>query len=79
MNLAVGQGFFLATSLQVANVYAAIARKGTLTTPVLVGKQVGSSVQFQTRQKGTLPVQPPTPETTRQAMIGVTSVPQSTA
>ncbi len=79
VNLAIGQGFFLATPLQVANAYAAIARKGTLETPVLIGKQVGSSVQFQAQQKGTLPVQPSTLDTIRQAMIGVTSVPQGTA
>lgn len=79
VNLAIGQGFFLATPLQVANAYAAIARGGPLMAPVLVGKQTPQGVQFQSQQKGTLPVQPATLETIRQAMRGVTSDPKGTA
>jgi penicillin-binding protein 2 len=79
VNLSIGQGFFLATPLQVANAYAAIARGGTLITPVLVGQQTGQSAQFQAQQKGTLPVQPSTLDTIRQAMKGVTSDPNGTA
>lgn len=79
VNLAIGQGFFLATPLQVANSYAAMARGGALMTPVLVGKPSGQSVQFQTQQKGTLPVSPANLEVIRRAMLGVTSDPDGTA
>ena len=54
VNLAIGQGFFLASPLQVANAYAAVARGGSLMTPVLVSKQ--GSQAFQAQPKGTLPV-----------------------
>ena len=79
VNLAIGQGFFLATPLQVANAYAAIARGGQLMSPVLVAKSTGQSIQFQTQPKGTLPVAPATLDTIRQAMKGVTSDPKGTA
>lgn len=77
VNLAIGQGFFLATPLQVANAYAAIARGGTLQTPVLASKRGGQVLQ--TQSKGSLPVAPATLETIRRAMRGVTSDPKGTA
>lgn len=79
VNLAIGQGFFLATPLQVANAYAAIARGGELMTPLLVGEPTGSSVQFRPRTLGTLPVSPSTLDTIRQAMRGVIADPNGTA
>ncbi|MHB8991829.1 MAG: penicillin-binding protein 2 [Chloroflexota bacterium] len=79
VNLAIGQGFFLATPLQVANSYAALARGGALMTPVLVGKPSGQSVQFQTQQKGNLPVSAANLDVIRRAMLGVTADPKGTA
>ncbi len=77
VNLAIGQGFFLATPLQVANSYAALARGGALMTPVLVAKQGEQSYQAQPR--GSLPVSPATQEVIRRAMRGVVSDPKGTA
>ncbi len=79
VNLSIGQGFFLATPLQVANSYAALARGGTLMAPVLVGTPTGQSVQFQAQQKGTLPASKATLDVIRQAMKGVTANPKGTA
>lgn len=77
VNLAIGQGFFLATPLQVANAYAAVARGGSLRTPVLVAKRGDQS--FQSQPKGSLPASPATLEVIRQAMRRVVSDPKGTA
>jgi penicillin-binding protein 2 len=37
VNLAIGQGYLLATPLQIANAYSALARGGELLTPALIG------------------------------------------
>jgi len=76
-NLAIGQGFFLATPLQVANAYAAIARGGALQTAVLVAKQGDQS--FQAQSKGNLPLSATNLDVIRQAMHGVVSDPNGTA
>ena len=39
VNLAIGQGYLLATPLQMANAYAALARGGSLLAPTLVSDQ----------------------------------------
>jgi penicillin-binding protein 2 len=39
VNLAIGQGYLLATPLQMANAYAALARGGALESPVLIADQ----------------------------------------
>src|SRR5438034_223815 len=39
VNLAIGQGYLLATPLQIANAYAALARGGSLSAPGLVADQ----------------------------------------
>ena len=77
VNLAIGQGYFLATPLQVANSYAAIAREGSLMTPLLVLKSGDQS--FQSQQKGSLPTSKATLDVIRQAMKGVTGDPKGTA
>lgn len=77
VNLAIGQGFFLASPLQVANAYAAVARGGNLLSPVLVSKQGDQA--FQAQPKGTLPVPPATLETIRAQMKKVTADPKGTA
>lgn len=79
VNLAIGQGYFLATPLQVANSYAALARGGALMTPVLVAEKTGQSLQFRTQQKGSLPASAATQEVIRRAMRGVVSDPKGTA
>ncbi|MGI5835039.1 MAG: penicillin-binding protein 2, partial [Chloroflexota bacterium] len=76
-NLAIGQGFFLATPLQVVNAYAAIARGGALQTPILVAKRGDES--FQSQPKGKLPVSPANLEVIRRAMRDVVSDPNGTA
>ncbi|MDI3340059.1 MAG: penicillin-binding protein 2 [Sphaerobacter sp.] len=62
VNLAIGQGFFLATPLQVANAYAALANGGTLWQPYLVQEVValdGSKVYtHQPKEIGKLPISP---------------------
>ena len=77
VNLSIGQGFFLATPLQVANSYAAIAREGSLMSPVLVLKSGDQS--YQAQQKGTLPTSKANLDVIRQAMKDVTSDPKGTA
>jgi penicillin-binding protein 2 len=79
VNLAIGQGAFLATPLQLANAYAAIARGGELMAPVLVGEPTGPSVQFQPRPQGSVPASPATLDAIRRAMKLVTSDPKGTA
>ena len=79
VNLAIGQGFFLATPLQVANSYAAMARGGRLMAPVLVGQWTGQGVQYQSQPRGNLPVSPSSLQAIVQAMRKVTSDPKGTA
>src|SRR5690606_20921182 len=60
INLAIGQGYLVATPLQMANVYAAIANGGTLYQPHLlldIVKLDGSVVQSgEVKVNGTLPL-----------------------
>ena len=77
VNLAIGQGYFLATPLQVASSYAAMARGGTLMSPVLVLKSGDQT--FQAQSQGTLPTSRATLDVIRRAMVGVTADPKGTA
>lgn len=77
VNLAIGQGFFLATPLQVANAYSALARGGALMTPVLVSKQ--GDLGLQAQPKGNISATPATQNLIRQAMKAVVSDPKGTA
>jgi penicillin-binding protein 2 len=79
VNLAIGQGAFLATPLQLANAYAAIARGGELMAPLLLGEGAAPNVQFTPRPAGSVPASPATLESIRQAMKLVTSDPKGTA
>ena len=58
VNLAIGQGYLLATPLQMANAYAALARGGALLSPMLVAdqqpKELGSLDLSQTTQSAIL-------------------------
>ncbi|MFC1466295.1 MAG: penicillin-binding transpeptidase domain-containing protein [Candidatus Brachytrichaceae bacterium NZ_4S206] len=68
VNLAVGQGFMLATPLQVAQMTAAIANGGFLRQPYLIASPRAAS----TDPPPTLPVTPATLRSIQQGMIGVT-------
>ncbi|HEX5414214.1 MAG TPA: penicillin-binding transpeptidase domain-containing protein, partial [Chloroflexota bacterium] len=83
VNLAIGQGYLLATPLQMANLYSAIADHGTLRTPILVSQikgPDGSVVKSYTAEnKGNLPVSAQNLGYITQGMKGVTSTPLGTA
>jgi penicillin-binding protein 2 len=72
VNLAIGQGYLLATPLQMANAYAALARGGSLQPPALVKGEPAQPL-------GTLDVSPQTLATILDGMQRVTSTPAGTA
>ena len=71
VNLAIGQGYLLATPLQMANAYAALF-DGTLTTPVLMPGLEGQAL-------GDLKLNPSTLSAIRDGLSRVTSTPRGTA
>jgi len=77
INLAIGQGDFLATPLQVANFMAALGNGGTLYRPQGIEKIVSTndqtSYEFKPEVIGTLPVSSTTLKTIQEGMIGVVS------
>lgn len=83
VNLAIGQGYLLATPLQMANLYSAIANHGTLRTPILVSQIKGPDgtvvKSFTAESRGTLPVSAQNLGYIVQGMKGVTSTPLGTA
>ncbi len=82
VNLAIGQGYLLATPLQVARAYAAIAADGVLRTPVLVHRIVGTDgveQNFTSNESGRLPVSPTSLRAIRDAMKATTLDPNGTA
>ena len=72
VNLAIGQGYVLATPLQMANAYAALARGGSLLPPRLVQDQ-------EPKPLGSLALSPNTLAAILDGMKRVTSTPQGTA
>ena len=79
INLSIGQGYFLATPLQVADAYAAIANGGTLWQPYLVqevksidGKAVYTA---QPKERGKLPATAEQLAAIRSALAQVTTAP----
>src|SRR5207244_6508429 len=72
VNLAIGQGFLLATPLQMANAYAALGRGGALLAPRLAADQ-------ERQQLGSLNLAPSTLTAILDGMKRVTSTPQGTA
>ena len=63
VNLAIGQGYLLASPLQLANAYAALANGGTLRTPLLVksiNRADGTTQALTAQDKGKLPISPAT-------------------
>lgn len=82
VNLALGQGYLLATPLQVARAYAAIAADGVLRTPVLVQRMVGTdgaAKTFSSAESGRLPVSPASLRAIREAMKATTLATTGTA
>ena len=75
INASVGQGFMLATPMQLANAYAAIANGGTVLKPKLIREvisQDGKTLEsFTTEKVSMLPVTPPTLKLIREALKGV--------
>ena len=72
VNLAIGQGYLLATPLQMANAYARLAAGGALRTPRLVGDQEGQTL-------GTLALTGRDPVIILDGMKRVTSTARGTA
>jgi penicillin-binding protein 2 len=83
INLAIGQGFFLASPLQMANLYNAIANGGTLLRPFLAAKVAlpDGKVVFQGERKemGKLPTSPTALQMIWTAMKNVTTASNGTA
>lgn len=84
VNLSIGQGFLLATPLQVANSYSAIARGGVLRTPLLVRELRESGTdhvlaRHEGKEIGRLPVSQATLAVIRQGTAMVTQDPRGTA
>lgn len=83
VNMAIGQGFVLATPLQMANMYAAIANGGTLYRPQIVDR-IGSVNEppeevWQPEETGQLPVSPDHLDAIRAGLRGVINAPKGTA
>ena len=83
VNMAIGQGDVLATPLQMATMYAAIANGGTLYRPRVVQK-IGSNNEppeevWQPEVMGKLPVSPENLQAIQQGLHGVISSPGGTA
>ena len=72
VNLAIGQGYLLATPLQMANAYAALGRGGGLLSPQLFADQPAQTVE-------SLKLSPATLSTILDGMQRVTSTPAGTA
>jgi penicillin-binding protein 2 len=72
VNLAIGQGYLLATPLQMANAYAALGRGGALLAPELVAGQDHQAL-------GSLKLSPATLSAILDGMKRVTSTPKGTA
>jgi len=83
VNLSIGQGFFLATPLQLADAYAALANGGTLWQPFLVERvvEIDGSERFHAEPKarGALPLTPEQIDTIRAALRDVVARPNGTA
>jgi len=83
VNLSIGQGYLLASPVQVLNVYAAIANGGTLWTPRLIDKVIDANgavtVSNPAKPQGTLPASANALQSIRQGLRGVTSDEAGTA
>jgi penicillin-binding protein 2 len=77
VNLSIGQGYLLASPLQVLNYYAALANGGTLWAPRIIDKVVGADGQVLNanppKRIGTLPTSPAALQLIRQGLHDVVS------
>ncbi|MGE5602687.1 MAG: penicillin-binding protein 2, partial [Nitrososphaerales archaeon] len=82
-NMSIGQGYVLATPLQMANATAAIANRGTLYQPQLVDHltdDTGEVVRpFEPKVLRTVPVDPKNLDVVREGMYGAINFPYGTA
>jgi penicillin-binding protein 2 len=81
-NFAIGQGFFEATPLQMANAYTTLLRGGVHQTPVLVKRLLRPNQdpqEFQAKELNKISLKPDTLATIREAMRRVTQTPRGTA
>lgn len=83
VNLAIGQGYFLASPLQMANIYTAIANGGSLLRPFLAAKVAlpdGTVVRATERKElSKLPASPTALQMIQKAMADITTAPNGTA
>jgi penicillin-binding protein 2 len=84
VNLAIGQGYFAATPLQMANVYSTLAADGRLRAPLLVRKLGptfgrGPVEERHAEERHRVTVHPESLAAIREAMKKVTSTPRGTA
>lgn len=83
INLSIGQGYLLATPLQVLNYYAALANGGTLWTPRIIDKVTGPNGAVTdanpAKPLGKLPASTAAADLIRNGLHGVTSDPVGTA
>jgi penicillin-binding protein 2 len=81
-NFAIGQGFFEATPLQMANAYTALVRGGVRQSPLLVKRLTRPNQdpqEFSAKETNKIPLKPDTLATIREAMRRVTQTPRGTA
>ena len=78
VNLSIGQGYFLATPLQVADMLAGVAAHGLRPVPRLI-LQIGARRMLAARVAGTLPVTAANLQSILDGMIGVTTEDTGTA
>lgn len=81
VNLAIGQGYLLASPLQMAEVYAGLATGGKVPIPRLIARteKGGTSTPTQPQTRLQLPANPAVVNNVRQALLDVTQKPQGTA
>lgn len=82
VNLSIGQGFFQATPLQMANTYSTLANRGSLRTPLLVRKVTtveGQVVKaYVAEEKGRVPLSEATLKSIHDGLLKTGSTPKGT-